>query len=683
MPPHQDDRPAGSFKSTQDREPEEVLPRRPSSPATGIYSSLSDEEEEIRLLSILPASDDSNSNSIKSHLQRVRLKHMGPDQNYIALSYTWGDRSTTLPITVNGETMQVTTNLESALRYLRVEFGPTFLFWIDAVCINQEDVDERTHQVGMMREIYKSALYVVTWLGPAADDSDRLLDFLNDVGRKAHENNLNGLTVYGSLITEKGKVAESAHTAFNDVSSRLEDFLNLAPARAALLDRDYWFRVWVVQEVSLAKSVVFACGSKRIRLEHLHAGSEFWSSFLVAKAKATHGPDNAELVQRITDALAQDPSLSALGAMMNIRAEFRKEADDGYNDISLGRLLVLLNARWGWGWGRRLQATDPLDKVFGLLGLASDATKLGIVPNYKMSYRDLCVKVALALLDRGDMTTLVLGRSGEIDIGLPTWIPDWRTTNPPMVGQEKFEVPFCAGGANVNENESESVAEKAFVRNEGEILVLRGHEVDTVDLLSRSWSSYDDDWLQGSLTHFEVARQVFKELDCLCDISQLRGQAPQYVEQACWRVPIGDKAINTLVKGFQRAPEAIKFQYTELREVIAQCQEAMASGDPEKLRSGLDRYRTSRCGDYMSSMAGMPRRIVFLTKLGYLGLGPESLKADDLVCIFPGARTPLALRLDAGKGCYSIIGAAYVHGIMDGELMAEKAGQEWSLFNFC
>jgi hypothetical protein len=60
----------------------------------------------------------------------------------------------------------------------------------------------------------------------------------------------------------RAKLRSPHAIAFNDVSSRLDDFLNRMPARTAFLDRDYWFRMWVVQEVSLAKKVVVTCGSK-------------------------------------------------------------------------------------------------------------------------------------------------------------------------------------------------------------------------------------------------------------------------------------------------------------------------------------------------------------------------------------------------------------------------------------
>jgi len=109
-----------------------------SSMPTRIYSPLDREQREIRLLSILPPplESESDSDSIKCNLRKAQLNDAGEGQTYIALSYTWGDPSKTLPIEVNDETMQVTVNLESALRRLRDKFHLwTTHFWIDAVCL--------------------------------------------------------------------------------------------------------------------------------------------------------------------------------------------------------------------------------------------------------------------------------------------------------------------------------------------------------------------------------------------------------------------------------------------------------------------------------------------------------------------------------------------------------------------
>lgn len=96
---------------------------------------------------------------------------------YTALSYTWGNPLATTPILVNGVETEVTLNLEAALRHIRKPEYDVIL-WVDALCINQNDVAEKNHQVEMMREIFAGAELVIAWLGSASGDSDLAMEVL-------------------------------------------------------------------------------------------------------------------------------------------------------------------------------------------------------------------------------------------------------------------------------------------------------------------------------------------------------------------------------------------------------------------------------------------------------------------------------------------------------------------------
>lgn len=107
-----------------------------------------------------------------------------PIPNYIALSYTWGDDTVKKPIRVNDGMFNVTSNLEIALRYLRKSRSFPILserLWIDAICINQQDVEERNSQVRRMREVYRRASRVLIWLGADHEPEDEKLWFRLDV----------------------------------------------------------------------------------------------------------------------------------------------------------------------------------------------------------------------------------------------------------------------------------------------------------------------------------------------------------------------------------------------------------------------------------------------------------------------------------------------------------------------
>jgi hypothetical protein len=129
---------------------------------------------QIRLLKILPASDQADE-------VRCEIFNSSLDNHpyYEALSYAWGDPSITLPIRLNGKTYHVTSNLESALRHLRLATERKVM-WVDAICINQRDPTEKSHQVGQMRDIYRNAKQVLVWLGEEGDVG-MALEFLTQI----------------------------------------------------------------------------------------------------------------------------------------------------------------------------------------------------------------------------------------------------------------------------------------------------------------------------------------------------------------------------------------------------------------------------------------------------------------------------------------------------------------------
>ncbi|KAF2495046.1 HET-domain-containing protein, partial [Lophium mytilinum] len=113
---------------------------------------------EIRLLRLLPG-----QGPICCTLTHAALSN---NLRYEALSYCWGDSSTKLSISCNGERLLVGESLYSALDHLRDSLQKPTL-WIDAICINQTDIGERNSQVTLMRRIYSSCQRAVVWLGPA------------------------------------------------------------------------------------------------------------------------------------------------------------------------------------------------------------------------------------------------------------------------------------------------------------------------------------------------------------------------------------------------------------------------------------------------------------------------------------------------------------------------------------
>ncbi|KAH6961779.1 heterokaryon incompatibility protein-domain-containing protein [Ilyonectria sp. MPI-CAGE-AT-0026] len=164
------------------------------------YQALRQDLDCIRLIQIEPAQH--NGDPLVCSLIQVTF---ADKPRYDALSYRWGDESTKYPISLNGGGMLVGKNLECALRYLRFH-APGTLFWIDALCINQGDTPERNRQLRIMAHIYFKASTVWVWLSNYT------------------------LPEYG----------------WDSASRR-------AKLQEALCADEYWGRLWIIQEVQLAR----------------------------------------------------------------------------------------------------------------------------------------------------------------------------------------------------------------------------------------------------------------------------------------------------------------------------------------------------------------------------------------------------------------------------------------------
>ena len=138
------------------------------------YSSLLPGPNSIRLLRLMPHED--KTAPIQCQLVDYSLQESGGGAHlYEALSYVWGDPKETLPISIDKYDLPVTVNLYAALSRLRDRCFERIM-WVDAVCINQANENEKGHQVQSMAKIYGQADRVIVWLGKAADDSDQALE---------------------------------------------------------------------------------------------------------------------------------------------------------------------------------------------------------------------------------------------------------------------------------------------------------------------------------------------------------------------------------------------------------------------------------------------------------------------------------------------------------------------------
>ncbi|KAE8343411.1 heterokaryon incompatibility protein-domain-containing protein [Aspergillus arachidicola] len=208
--------------------------------SSGLYKSLPLEPNATRMVRLLP--DKEKNAEIEGELFTYDLTEVeGKKHLYEALSYVWsgdqeGGAEKRKEIKLLRHTVPITANLHAALVNLR-DHQIESVLWVDAICINQNDLDEKNKQIPLMRTIYAQANRVIIWLGEAFQDGDKALETIRD------------------LAERKAMSGKGADTKLS--RSNRESCLKL-------LQRKWFRRIWVLQEAGVARSIEIMCGSVQI-----------------------------------------------------------------------------------------------------------------------------------------------------------------------------------------------------------------------------------------------------------------------------------------------------------------------------------------------------------------------------------------------------------------------------------
>jgi Heterokaryon incompatibility protein (HET) len=243
------------------------------------YRPLSQDEPEIRLVSLLPASDP----SAEIHCELLYTSLDEPDL-YEPLSYAWGDPTITELIFLDDHKFAITTNFCSALKHLRLADQPRTL-WIDSICIDQLNITERNYQVQHMRPIYEDAPRTLVWLGEEGDAGEAI-NFLVEM-----DNLMWGSGVVDNLAPDQPSaigVRRVQNQRGKEAVTKLCDSLTMPEelrrtARALdrcqdLFDRRWFKRSWVMQEVFHTKFVIFYIGKISLSFRRLE---DLWQTFTI------------------------------------------------------------------------------------------------------------------------------------------------------------------------------------------------------------------------------------------------------------------------------------------------------------------------------------------------------------------------------------------------------------------
>lgn len=401
--------------------------------------------DEIRLIKI---SSGEWSDPISCELVRDSLSSVRP---YHALSYVWGSAQITRPIFLDGQPWNATVNLESALRHLRLQLLPTYL-WVDALCINQIDDGERTHQVDLMGTIYRSCKGVLVYLGDGVGrhrrrrmaratqgDPPPIISFSLDQEKlpirctsaegtedvdKAY---LDTLQVF-KFIRQLSDAGHIDHSDYIMQRNGLELFESLRQLTHAPFT-PWWTRVWVVQEVVLPPEVTLICGSI----------SASWGLF--SRAVRQYNYHTQSCCSIVTHTLPRDclKVLSSFSKKIEDLEEMRcimsgtvtqhmdgtmilpTSRSDG--QISLLSLLRRFKSR---------KASDPRDKVYALLSLVKDDGNAykAMNPDYSLTEVQVFQLATLhSIYSSSSLSVLHGDISRKFRQDLPSWVPDWEASD--------------------------------------------------------------------------------------------------------------------------------------------------------------------------------------------------------------------------------------------------------------
>ncbi|ETS79688.1 hypothetical protein PFICI_09541 [Pestalotiopsis fici W106-1] len=629
-----------------------------TSPETYQYERL-EKADDIRLLDILPGTDE---DPIAISLQTVSLS-TNPD--FEALSYVWGDPAVTEQVACHGRLLRVTTNLFNAFRQLRLPDRRRTL-WADAVCINQTDLDEKSQQIQIMHRIYKSCRTCAIWLGQADEHSAVALDIVQLMGEMVCRRR--GI----SMEELESQPERDRRDPMQALRIGLDESLPAinSPRWFSLfrfLRREWFSRVWVVQEIYFSPNVLFYCGDRTTRYAPL-----FYTTEWILR-NGMHVNHSAFRERHRQWSISKDFSSGTPG--LNILG-MRPECYGGQPPM----LAQLLSSH------RSFNATDPRDKVYAMMHLPPFRSEYPeLVPDYRRSAEDIYTDVAFRLLTGPKhpffvLTTIDIHKDPDEELRLPSWVPCWhRERKNPNIGIVWYHLMSTA----VSED-AKAASRLALLPSPGRALQVRGFEFDVVQDVceQKFWTLNGPDQphipLFSPLTPWEpyspeAGRPPYQSVQgimaayCMTLTASCR-QTYGFHSFRCGTKVYSDHVRDfvawlTWIRTLQEMPQKTPHQNFYPPGLHALPQPTMFSTSDAEVSERSKRY------SHMTSHYNIGRSLV-RTRRGYLGTAPNNVRKGDVVCVFMGAAVPFVLRArDDTDGGYMMIGDANIHGIMDGEIL--------------
>lgn len=657
------------------------LSSRADNIALPLYKALDRNSSEIRLLVIHPGLQDDPVTCSLIHSSLVDEQNL----QFEALSYCWGDQneiatillvdgaesSSDSPATPTNREIRVSASVRTALKHLRYDDGRTRVVWVDSLCINQLDLDERASQVGLMKQIYSQAESVTIWLGEADPSIHLVMDAIRDISnyfRRTCPGGSECVCTNGSHLVSLQEIIAKQHKqefgVIGDIfqihkTSAPEELQNQYGTSYELVLRLFehvWFRrVWVLQEALNAQKAFLLCGYKNLPWDLLIEANNaferpdsFGASFLEPQTTRTRMPSLwtklAEMRHGEKLGLASTPKIKILDVFLE---------------------------------GLEFNATDPRDKLFALLGFGretSDVERLPPImqPNYGkpidevfadftrwciMEYNSLGVLSTVHGIPGRTWQSLHCQQREPDAVLAPTWIirsvatPNGSSstlgnlfeytasgnTTPDLDLLRDHQDPLRLPLRGFRLTHIQKIGAFPFYENRQDITDLIAPYVNIFDPLGRmeAWTAYKHDMARVS-----------------DDISSHNNQA-YWHGSTHWSLG-SQQPLVSIGPATVKEPEDPE-QSTSERAL-----------SPKVTREMYLTNGALPCHD----------RCFFMDSEGSLGLCPSAAREGDLIVVLYGGSVPYLLRAIVSESmhsnCYEFVGECFLQGRMDGSVVEER-----------
>lgn len=561
------------------------------------------------------------------------------------MSYVWGNPSETKPIILDGEPFDVTVNLEAGLRAMRKQSN-RYVLWIDAICINQKDVQEKNVQVPQMGRLYSTAPAVLVWLGPSNPNIELFISWM-----RAHATTSPDIaaSTYWSTLDARSADSESARRerdwAVAGAHEGYYDFLALS----------YWRRVWTFQEYILPRtSPEFLCGNLQpfqlssvlgeLELETLEKLDHEAMERLGEDCGNMKGEELAEFIEvrerRVTKIASTLVIATSVSSLPDLRTSL---------DRRLADMLYFTSDR---------QCFDERDKIFGLYGMVPAAQDV-YPPDYTKPTTEAMLQAAAYIVNFEHMCDVLLRFFGLRDERLsdsrlyPSWMPDFSSNG------NSSSIHTLAGGVAIPLTLSEDVPAPASVEQTTLRFWARGLGTCTV-----------------AVRFADTQEDILEQINRLLQMNMLEDDMGKTVRKP-----------ETLISRIARACVAQQWSLSykfSTKEILETFYLVFSSG-PEALVP--DSSHESCWYSIQSAADNLKGKALLVTEDGCFGIGVGGARDGDIVVIPPEVKVPLILTRESttsadGVEYYKMVGTAIIDGVMgeaeslDEELVEEIAKRE-------